>query len=235
MQRLWRVLSILLVVWAILTGPPAVISLITRFTDWPSLLEGPMGEWDRNVEDLSLALPFVDVLPAWLLNLIYLALLAAFSAWYYWASIATEARRQLSAATAGTLGPVTPMPTGATLAHGAAITTGGAGFIVGNTLVQVASYAGAAALSGMAIMTGGIALAIGALMHIGYRKERAERHAQLESERLERQRHELALVNIAVFKQAEQRKVRFALLVIAAIVAINFGAMGLYELLGNYA
>lgn len=228
MRLVWRGISVLLIVWAILGGPPAIISLITDLTDWQSLFAGPVGQWNEGIEELSFGLPIIGALPLWSLNVIYLVLLVICGLWYYWTSVAGEARRQFAAATAGTLGPITPFGTGATLADGATVASGGAGFILGNAMVQTAAYAGAAALGGLAIMTGGIALAIFGLARVGMRKDRAHRHAQEEAERLERQRYELAAANVVAFKRSEQRKIMVAVSIITAVVAINFLAQRLY-------
>lgn len=234
MRLVWQAFSILLIVWAILSGPPAIISLITDLTDWQSLLSGPVGQWSEGIAELSFGVPIVGTLPLWSLNVIYLALLVTCGLWYYWTSIAGEGRRQFAAATAGTLGPIAPFGVGATLADGATVASGGAGFILGNAMVQTAAYAGAAALGGMAIMTGGVALAIFGLARVGKRKDRAHRHAQEEAERLERHRYELAAANVAAFKRSEQRKILFAVVIVAVVVAINFLAQLFYRLLVDF-
>ncbi len=218
-----QLISFVLLVWIIISGPFAAIGALSDLTHWNGILLAPVTSWSQHLPELAESYPFLARLPRWAVGVLYLLFLVAFGAWYYWTAILVEAKRQFEIAATGSVGPVrAPVEEEETISEGAAGAVGAG--ILGGGLGAATTVGVVSGPIGWAIL-GGVA-AIAAYLGWTARRKRNRvqdlTHAEAESKRVETRRLALATQSVADFKRKETRKFLFAWSIVSVIVAVNF-------------
>lgn len=216
--------SVVLVLWAILSGPPAAISTIRDLTQWQSVFSDPAARWTEELRSLTDALPFLYSLPDWAMNIAYLVTLSLVILIYHHNHIVIESRRILEAATTGTLSEFKSHeePSDAVdVAKGAVPILG---FFGGATAAQAGAAAGMLGPVGWGIgaVVGSVVLMHWMLGRDERRRQAARDHDRQQTLQRERERAQLAWLHLTKFQTNERRKLTYAAMIVCLVVASNF-------------
>lgn len=222
------ILSVVPIVWTVITAPLALISALSDLLNIDGLLLAPVETYRGAMADAAGLLRLPEALSGWVGDVLIVGILAAVLGWIFFARLYLEARKQQQAASEGRAIAVNPQDVEADTTDYLLIGTAGAGILVAGGVGHMMLATGAAAAG-----TGPIGWVVGPFVVAGVgiwaamkrqenREAAARAHAEAESQRLVAEQRAIAASNIRMFRSRERRKLLIASAIIVAIVALNF-------------
>jgi hypothetical protein len=232
-----HLLSIIVLVWIVISGPFALIDTISNLTNWKGFFLAPAHSFSAQFAHLVRDVPIASSVPAWAYSLIYLLAFLGTAVWYYWHSVALEARKLYEAAITIPLDKVEPLEEGTDALEisvaGAAVATS----MVTTSMLQMATATGAVVAGPPGLVIG---LAVGALLTLfglasrsERRKEKAEAHAQQQTRRLEAVRALRAQERTKIYLHTGAKNLTVAGCIVGLIVFIEFAGPTVIQLISG--
>ncbi|MGH6871241.1 MAG: hypothetical protein ACREHE_07030 [Rhizomicrobium sp.] len=218
-----QILSILVVLWTVLTLPLALISFISNILHWRSVLLFPTREFRHEIIKL---IPALSKVPLWGFALAYVAALVAGIAFYYWNSVAVVAKYQMQLAKDGKLEPVEPQADDINALEGAALAAalgavGWGGMVLNGTVLAGAAVLGPPGWALLAVVVGICAL-FGVQLQNEDRRKKAQEYAEEQVRKQQLGRIAAAVRNVEAFKQREKTKLSIAVGAAGILVVASF-------------
>ena len=231
------VISVVPVVWTVITAPLALISALSDLLNIDGLLLTPVETYRSAMTDAADLLHLPGALSGWVGDVVMVGVLGAVLGWVFFTRLYLEARKQHRAANEGRAIAVNPQDVEPDTTDYVLMGTAGAGILVAGGVGHMMLATGAAAAG-----TGPIGWVVGPFVVAGVgiwaamkrqekREAAARAHAEAETLRLAAEQRAIAASNIRMFRRKERRKLLIASGIIVAIVALNFVVPWLMALL----
>lgn len=232
------VISVVPVVWTVITAPLALISAISDLLNIDGLLLKPVDTYRSAMSEAAALLQLPASVSGWVGDILIVGILAAVLGWLFFTRLYLEARRQRRAASEGRAIAVNPQDVQTDTTDFLLMGTAGAGVLVAGSVGHMMLATGAAAAG-----TGPIGWVIGPFIVAGVgvwaamkrqekREAAARAHAEAESQRLAAEQQAIADSNIRMFRARERRKLFIATVIILLIVALNFAVPWVVDRVG---
>ena len=232
------VISVVPIVWTVITAPLALISAISDLLNIEGLVLKPIDTYRSAMGEVAALLHLPSALSGWAGDLLIVGILAAVLGWLFFTKLYLEAREQRRAANEGRAIAVNPQDVQTDTTDYLLLGTTGAGLLIGGGVshMMLATGAAMAGTGPIGWVIGPFAVAGVGIWALTKRQEKREAaalaHAESESRRLAAEQHAIADSNIRMYRARERHRLFIASGIIVLLVTLNFALPWIIDRLG---